>query len=311
MAAFFGRIGGWLYNQPYLLVALTYLFWALNIVIGRHAMSSIPPVTLGIWRWAIAGMILLPFTWPYLKRDWPLIRANIGMLCILGVSGTTGYGIASYWALQYTQAINGLLIQCTMPVIVGITTYIVIGEKLNARQMTGIAISFLGVALILLRGDPDVLHSISFNRGDLWFVAAMLIFAFYSPLTRTFRAPIHPMSFLTITIITGTAIAFPLYVWEMAVVGAPPMTVQTLLISIYVAVFPSIIAYLCFNRGIQLIGPNPVAAMYPLIIVFGSSSAILFLGERPEWFHFVGTVLIIGGVLLATRARRSVVQTQT
>jgi drug/metabolite transporter (DMT)-like permease len=307
MAAFFGRIGGWLYNQAYLLVILTYLFWALNIVIGRHAMTSMPPVALSFWRWAIAALILLPFTWSYLKRDWPVIRANMGMLCILGLTGTTGYAAASYWGLQYTQAINGLLIQCTIPIVIGITTYLVIGERLSTRQMAGIAVSFFGVMVILLRGDTDVLHAISFNRGDLWFVAALLIFAFYSPLTRTFRAPIHPMSFLTITIITGTVLLTPLYIWEIVAVGSPAINMRTILIVLYVAVFPSIIAYICFNRSIQLIGPNPVAALYPLIIVFGSILAIVFLGERPEWYHFIGTIFIVGGVLLATRQRRAAV----
>lgn len=305
MAAFFGRIGGWLYNQAYLLVVLTYLFWALNIVLGRHAMASMPPVALGFWRWAIAGLILLPFTWSYLKRDWPVIRANMGMLCILGVTGTTGYAIASYLGLQYTQAINGLLIQCTNPIIIGITTYLVIGDKLSAWQMSGITISLFGVMLILLRGDPDVLHAVSFNRGDLWFMAALLIFAFYSPLTRKFRAPIHPMSFLTITVITGTVIVIPLYIWESVAVGMPAFDMHTIVIVLYMAIFPSIIAYICFNRAIQLIGPNPVAALYPLIVVFGATLAIVFLGERPEWYHFVGTIFIVGGVLLATRQSRA------
>ena len=310
MAAFFGRIGGWLYQQPYLLVALTYLFWALNIVLGRHAMASMPPVALAFWRWAIAALILLPFTWPYLKRDWPMIRANIGMLSILGVTGTTGYAVAAYWGLQYTQAINGLLIQCTSPIIIGVATYFVIGEKLTARQMIGIAVSFFGVLLILLRGDPDVLHAISFNRGDMWFFGAVLIFAFYSPLMRKYRPPIHPMSLLAVMVITGTVLTVPLLIWESVAVGMPEFDVQTVLIFLYMAIFPSIIAYLCFNRSIQLIGPNRVAALYPLIVVFGATLAIVFLGERPEWYHFVGTIFIVGGVLLATRQRGAVVASE-
>ncbi|RKE74389.1 DMT family transporter [Pseudorhodoplanes sinuspersici] len=307
MAAYFGRIGGWLYHQAYLLVALTYLFWALNIVIGRHAMASMPPVALSFWRWALAALILLPFTLSYLKRDWPVIRANLGMLCILGLTGTTGYAVASYWGLQYTQAINGLLIQCTMPIIIGVTTYFVVGDKLSARQMSGIAVSFFGVLMILLRGDPDVLHAISFNRGDMWFAAAVLIFAFYSPLTRKYRPPIHPMSFLAITIITGTLLVIPLFIWESVAIGMPTLDMHTALIFLYMAIFPSIIAYICFNRAIQLIGPNLVAALYPLIVVFGVTLAIVFLGERPEWYHFIGTIFIVGGVLLATRQRRAAV----
>ena len=306
MAAFFGRIGGWLYQQPYLLVALTYLFWAMNIVLGRHVAHDIPPVTLSMWRWLGASLILLPFAWPYLKRDWPAIRSNLGSLSFLGAIGTTGYAVLSYWGLQYTEAINGLLIQCTMPITIGITTYFLIGDRLNAQQLVGIVVSFFGVLLILLRGDIDVLHSIAFNRGDIWFVVAMLVFAFYSPLTRK-QPAMHPMSFLAVTAITGTLLLFPLYLWEAAVVGTPAIDTKTILVVLYLAIFPSILAYICFNRGIQLIGPNPVAALYPLIVVFGAVLAIVFLGERPEWYHLIGSVFIIGGVLLATLQRRAVV----
>jgi len=307
MAAFVARIGGWLYNQATLLVVLTYFFWSMNIVLGRHAMASMPPVALSFWRWAFASMILLPFTWHHLKRDWPVIRQHLPMLCLLGFTGASGYAFASYWGLQYTQAINGLLIQCTIPLIVGVTTYLVIGDKLSTRQLVGIAISFCGVAVILLRGDPDVLHAISFNRGDLWIIFALLIFAFYSPLTRKFRAPMHPMSFLTMISITGTLVIIPLLIWETIAVGTPPFDLHSILIFIYMGVFPSIIAYLCFNRSIQLIGPNRVAQLYPLIVIFGSTLAITFLGERPAWYHLVGTVLIVGGVLLSTRQQRTVV----
>ncbi len=306
MAAFFGQIGGWIYQRPYLLASLTYLFWAMNIVLGRHAVSTIPPVTLGFWRWAFAGLILLPFAWPYLKRDWPTIRGNIGILSFLGVTGTTGYAALSYWGLQYTEAINGLLIQCTMPATIGVASYLLVGERLSARQIAGITVSFVGVLPILMRGDLDVLHSISFNRGDVWFIGAMVVFALYSPLTK--KSPImHPLSFLGITIITGTLFMVPFYLWEIAAVGTPAIDIKTVSTVLYMAIFPSVLAYLCYNRGVQMLGPNPVAALYPLIVVFGSMAAITLLGERPEWYHLAGTVFIIGGVLLATRQRRSAV----
>ncbi|HWV41239.1 DMT family transporter [Pseudorhodoplanes sp.] len=300
MARVLGRFGGWLNQQAYLLVCLTYLMWSLNIVLGRHIAGVIPPVTLGFIRWAIGAVILLPFAWPYLKRDWPAIRSHIPILSLLGVTGTTGYAIPSYWGLQYTLAINGLLIQCTMPMVIGLMSYLLVGDRLNRWQVVGIVVSFIGVVVILTRGDPDVLHSISFNRGDLWFLLAMLIFALYSPLLRK-RPAIHPISFLAITAILGTLWVLPLVAWEVSHLGIPSFDAHRIAVVMYMAIFPSLIAYICYNRGVQLLGPNPVAALYPLIIVFGSIQAMLFLGEVPQWFHFVGTVFIVGGVLLATR----------
>lgn len=306
MASVFGRLGGWLYQQAFLLVCLTYLMWSFNIVLGRHVAGVIPPVTLSALRWSIGALILLPFAWPYLKRDWPAIKSHIPILCLLGLIGTTGYAIPSYWGLQYTLAINGLLIQCTMPMVIGLMSYLLVGDRLNRWQVMGIVVSFLGVLVILSRGDPDVLHSISFNRGDLWFLVAVLIFALYSPLVRK-RPAIHPISFLAVTAIAGTLLILPLLAWELSVRELPPLDLHISAVVLYMAIFPSLLAYFCYNRGVQLLGPNPVAALYPLIVVFGSILAMLFLGEVPQWFHFVGTVLIVSGVLFATRiaARKS------
>jgi drug/metabolite transporter (DMT)-like permease len=300
MASLLGRFGGWLNQQAYLLVCLTYLMWSLNIVLGRHVAGSIPPLTLSALRWGIGGLILLPFAWPYLKRDWPAIRSHIPILCLLGFTGTTGYAIPSYWGLQYTLAINGLLIQCTMPMVIGLMSYLLVGDRLSLWQIAGIVTSFFGVVVILTRGDPDVLHSISFNRGDLLFLVAIAIFALYSPLLRK-RPPMHPMSFLAIIAIAGTVIILPFCAWEWWQLGVPNLGVYGTTVVIYMAIFPSLLAYFFYNRGVQLLGPNPVAALYPLIIVFGSVQAMAFLGEVPQWFHFVGTVFIVAGVLLATR----------
>ncbi len=300
MARFFGRFGGWLNQQAYLLVALTYLMWSFNIVLGRHIAGAIPPVTLSVLRWGIGALILLPFAWPYLKRDWNAIRSHLPILCLLGLTGTTGYSIPSYWGLQYTLAINGLLIQCTMPMVIGLMSYLLVGDRLTLWQITGIVTSFIGVIVILCRGDLDALHAISFNRGDLWFLLAILIFALYSPLLRK-RPAIHPMSFLAVTAIAGTVIVLPLAAWELSQTGIPAIDAHRTAVVLYMAIFPSLLAYLCFNRGVQLLGPNPVAALYPLIIVFGSVQAMFLLDEIPRWFHFVGTVFIVGGVLLATQ----------
>jgi drug/metabolite transporter (DMT)-like permease len=298
------RLGGWLYQQPYLLVSFTYLVWAINVVLGRYAAGHIPPVTLTLLRWGVAALILLPFAWPYLKRDWPPIRANFGFVVFLAITGTSGFAILSYWGMHYTQALNGLLIQCTMPILVGCMSYVLIGERLSLRQMAGIALSMAGVMVVLFRGNLDVLHTVSFNRGDLLCIGSALVFASYSALVKR-RPAMHPISFLAVTIAIGAVVTIPLSLWEITKTGAPPIDWKTIWIVLFVAIFPSIIAYICYNRGVELIGPNRTVALYPLIIVFGALIAIVFLGERPQPFHLVGTLLIVCGVLLATRQSRA------
>ena len=63
--------GHWLANQPYLLLSITALCWAGNAIVGRLAAGHIPPVTLSFLRWSLAFLVVLPFAWKHLKRDWP------------------------------------------------------------------------------------------------------------------------------------------------------------------------------------------------------------------------------------------------
>ena len=80
---------------------------------------------------------------------------------------------------------------------------------------------------------------------------------------------------------------------------------QNLLSLLYVSVFPSIVAYLCFNRGVQLVGANRAAPFFHVVPVFGSVMAIIFLGERPQLFHLIGFGLVLAGVYVASRKQAS------
>jgi drug/metabolite transporter (DMT)-like permease len=303
MASVLSRAGGWLYNQPYLLVCITYMTWALNIVLGRHLAGHFPPVALSFLRWGFAFLIILPFAWPYLKRDWPVIRKYLPILTVLAITGTSAYNTMAYWGLQYTQAINALLVQSTGPMMIALWSFAMYGDRLTSRQVLGILISMTGVVVILCRGDVELLRSISFNRGDIWFFGALVVFAFYSALMKK-RPAMHPLSFLAFSMGWGTFWLIPVFLWELGTGRSIPLDHTTFLALIYVALFPSIIAYICYNRAIELIGPNRVGALYPLIVAFGAAFAIVLLGERPQLFHLIGCVLVLGGAFIATRKAR-------
>ena len=303
MASMLSRFGGWLYQQPYLLICITYMTWAFNIVLGRFAAGHFPPVALSFLRWGIAFLILLPFAWPYLKRDWPVIRKFLPILTVLAITGTSAYNTMAYWGLQYTEAINALLTQSTAPLIIAVWTFAMYGDRLTQRQVIGILISTAGVIVILCRGDFEVLRSISFNRGDIWFFAALVIFAFYSALMKK-RPAMHPLSFLAFSMGWGTFWLIPVFVWELSTGKTIPTDMFAAFTIAYVAIFPSIIAYICYNRALELIGANRVGVLYPLIVAFGAVFAIVLLGERPQLYHAAGCVLVLGGAIIATRKAR-------
>jgi drug/metabolite transporter (DMT)-like permease len=290
----------WLGNQPYLLLSLTSLFWAANIVLARYVAGHVPPITLCCIRWVGACLILLPFAWPHLRRDWPALRAHLPLMLMLSATGIAINNTLSYWALQFTQALNALLIQSSGPLFVALWSLLLFGIRLTGAQCFGIAISLAGVLTIILRGDIAALASVRFNKGDVMFAGALMVFGLYSALM-TRRPATHQLSLIVFTTGCGALLMFPFTLWEISSGARLSFDALTIATLIYVVIFPSALAYLFFNRGIALIGPNRAAPFFHLVPVFGSAMAILLLGEQPRLYHLVGYVLVLAGVVIASR----------
>jgi drug/metabolite transporter (DMT)-like permease len=282
------------------LLCVTALGWAGNAIVGRLAAGHIPPVTLSFLRWSLAFLMILPLAWKHLARDWGAIRSRLGTMIVLSLTGIGAFNTLQYWALEHTLALNTLLLQSSGPLFVAVWSLILLGVRLTLAQLGGIALSLTGVLVILLHGDLTALASIQFNKGDIIFMVALALFGFYSALSLK-RPDVHGLSFAAFTFGCGAACLVPLLIWEL--LSRPVMQLDTpnLLVLFYVATFPSTLAYLCFNRGVQLIGANRAAPVFHLVPVFGSIMAMVFLGERPQLFHFIGFALVLTGVYVASR----------
>jgi drug/metabolite transporter (DMT)-like permease len=295
-----GASGRWFANQPYLLLCVTAMCWAGNAIVGRHAAGHIPPMTLSFLRWLFASLMLLPFAWKYLVRDRAAIRSHLGTMVALSFTGIAAFNALQYSALEHTLALNALLLQSAAPLFVAVWSLLLLGIRLTLTQLGGIVLSLTGILVILLHGDLTALATIEFNKGDLLFLTALMVFGLYSALSLR-RPNIHALSFAGFTFVCGTICLIPLLIWEL--LSRPVMQLDTpnLLVLFYVAVFPSTLAYLCFNRGVQLIGANRAAPVFHLIPVFGSAMAMIFLGEHPRMFHIIGFALVLTGVYVASR----------
>jgi drug/metabolite transporter (DMT)-like permease len=248
----------------------------------------------------LAFLLILPFTWKQFRKDWPAIRAQLPLMILISIAGIGAFNTLQYWALEYTSALNTLVLQSSGPLIVAIWSFVLLRVHLTLAQAIGILLSFGGVLIIVSHGELGMLTRITFNKGDLIFMVAMAVFGLYSVLTLK-RPPIHGLSFVTFTFGCGAASLIPLLIWEMHTRPLMVLDTKNLLSLLYVAVFPSTIAYSCFNRGVLLIGANRAAPFLHVVPVFGSVMAFVFLGERPQLFHLVGFVLVLAGVFAASR----------
>lgn len=291
-------------EQPYVLLVLASLFWSGSFIIGRAVHETVPPVGLAFWRWTIASLIILTASYPHLVRDWPALRAGWRNIVLLAVLGVTAFNTLVYVGLQTTSAINSLLIQSTTPVVIILMTFLLFGERFTLRQAAGVLVSLGGAVTIVTKGDWAAVARLSFNVGDIWVMVAVAGYAAYTALLRR-RPSVHPLSLLAATFATGTIILAPFYGWETLVVKAMPADLATFGAVAYLAVFPSVLAFFCYNRGVQAVGANRAGVFIHLVPVFGILMAVAFLGEELSVTHLVGMGLIFTGVAIAARRAKA------
>ncbi len=280
-------------------LALANLLWAGNIVLARGVAGMVPPVALAYWRWTGAFCISLPFAWPYLRRDAPTLLVHWRMMLLLSATGIATYNTMSYIALDQTSALNVLLLQSAQPLIIIVWAAAIFAEWPSPRQAAGILVSLVGVATIAGRGSLSVLIGLRLNPGDWWILGGLAIYGVYCVMLRR-RPKVHPLAFLSAAMGIGSCLMLPFYLAELA--GGAHITggSRALLAMGYMAIFPSFVAYLLFNRGIELIGAGPAGQSMHLMPLFGSVLAVVFLGERFHIYHAAGIALIAVGILLAS-----------
>ncbi|MFZ7126750.1 MAG: DMT family transporter [Desulfobacterales bacterium] len=289
-----------IYDSPYLLLTLTVLFWSGNFIVGRAVRGDVPPVALAFWRWTVAFVIVAVQAIPHLRRDKTALVMNWRILLLLAAIGVAAFNTLVYTGLQWTIAINAFLLQAMMPVLIAVLSFLMFGDKATPLQKVSLPICLTGALTIILKGDPRVLGALSLNPGDVLVLLAVICYAGYSVLLKI-RPPVHPLSFVAVTFLGGALLILPFYIWESIFVRRMTFDGPTLLAVAYVGIFPSVVSYMCFNRGVELIGANRAGLFLYLMPVFGSLMAIGFLGEAFEWFHGVGIALIALGIFLAVR----------
>ena len=292
----------WLSNQGYLLIVITAIAWSGNTIIGRGVVDIIPPIGLAFWRWVAVLPIFLVIAWPHLRKDLPLVKKNWKIVVVLALLSISIYNTLIYQGLTMTTAINSFLINTSRPVIIVLFSLIIFREKITVLMGAGLVLAFAGTGVIIIRGDLNVLQTLQLNTGDIWIFVATIAFALYTVLYPK-RPNIHPASLLTACVLLGLIFLTPFFIWETITVGYVPLRIETFGGVAYLAIISTAVAYMAYNQAVENIGANKAGLVSYLLPIFGSILAILILDEIFQVFHGVGFALILGGVLVAARAK--------
>jgi drug/metabolite transporter (DMT)-like permease len=291
-----------LFDLPYLLLSLASLFWAGNFVIARAVQGVVPPFGLVFWRWFGAFLILTPFAIKALREDWPTLKAHWPIVLALSLVGVASFNALVYLGLQSTTALNALLLQSAMPLLIVAFGWALFRDAVKPLQAFGIAVSLIGAAAIIGRGDWRALAGLGLNVGDVLIFIAVALWSVYSVLLRK-RPKMRALTFTYATVAVSVVVLAPLYMWESATGSSMQLNWPTIGAVAYVAVFPSILSYTFWNRGVDLIGANRAGLFIHLMPLFGSAMAIAFLGEALQLYHVVGAALILIGLVIASRRK--------
>lgn len=296
---------------PYLLLVIATVIWGGNFVVGRAIHDDIGPLSLNFWRWAVSGVLLAPFAITALKNDFDLIKKHFRLIVLLALTGMVLFHSLIYAALHTTNAINASLVLATMPLVIPVVSYFAGEDTLRFRQAIGIAVSFVGVGAIISRGDIGTLLEMDFAPGDLLVLAAVVMWSLYSVMLKRLPKNIPPVSILGIINWMAIIMLLPAYVWEFSTQGGFAVSTSNLVSIAYVAVFASIVAFISWNRAVQVVGPNRAGLFIHVIPLSSAIFAIVFLGERLEMYHLAGAVPIAAGIFLTTRMPNMKTNNQT
>lgn len=291
-----------MWQSAWVLLAGANFLWAVNVILARGISGEVPPITLAWVRWTGAFLFALPFAWQRLKQDWPVMRQQWPIMLLLAATGIASYNTMSYIGLTSTTALNVLLLQSSAPLIIIVWAYLIFRDIPTLRQAAGVLVSLAGVAAIAAHGSLQALANLRINRGDLWVIAAIATYAVYCVMARR-RPKVNPVAFLVAVMGIGSVQMLPFTVWEWTQGAAIHGGWPVYLAMVYIAILPSFVAYLLFNRGLELAGPGPAGQSMHLMPLFGSVLAVLVLHERFHLYHVAGIAMIAAGILLASVTR--------
>lgn len=277
------------------------LLWSCNFIVGRAIRNDLSPFMITFSRWLIALMVILPFAYKYLKRDFHQYLQYPIRVIATAVTGVLSFSLLVYFGLHHTSSTNALLLNSCVPVFILLFSAVVYKQPLSGRQILGLCLSFTGVLSIIFKGDLKGLLSLQLSEGDLLLLMAMISFAFYTLWLKKIPYTVNRLGLLSIQIVITLLATLPFVLWESYSEGSQQHWGNDIYLAVlFLGICPSFISYLLFSRCVEAIGAERAGFSIHLIPIFGVILSLLFLGESIHWFHVVGSVTILFGVGLSS-----------
>ena len=292
--------------KAYTMLVCATLFWAGNFMVGKLAyFENIPPMTLVFLRWSLVWIILLPFTYKEILSNKNIILKNLPLLFFLALTSVGLFNSFTYLALAHTQVINASLFNTAIPAMIIFLCFLLKIEKTNKFQIFGLIISVLGILSIITKLNLNIVLSLSFNKGDLIMIGGVITWGLYSAFLKKKKFTLPLLTLVHILCTLGLLFILPQFLYELSQGLTIKINTNLVYTLIYLALFPSIGSYYCWAGAVAIIGPNRAGIFLSLIPLFSTIMAIIFFNEQFQFFHLIGSILIILGLFLSNKETKN------
>ncbi len=286
----------------YILLVFATLCWSGNFIVGKFAyLFEVPPLTLNFLRWASVWFILIPFTYKEIYNNLPYIKKNWFVISFMGIITISTFNSVVYFALNYTQVINAVLVLSAIPAVTIVISSLMKVDKTNIFQLIGLLLSIIGVTAIISNADIQKITALSFNKGDLWMLVCVFTWAIYSTLLKKHNFKFSQFTLIQLMVSVGIIFLIPQFLYEKSIGLEVNFNKAFFIILFYVVIFPALAAYYCWQKGIEMVGPNRATMFIQLMPLLSAVLAIIIFREKFELYHFAGASFILFGIYLSNK----------
>ena len=286
----------------YTLLVFATFCWSGNFIVGKFAyLNEVPPLTLNFFRWISVWIILIPFTYKEIYYNWNYIKKNLLVISFMGLMTISTFNSVVYFALNYTQVINVALVLAAIPAVTIIFSSFMKVDKTNIFQLIGLFLSVIGISAIISNADINKILSLNFNKGDLWMLVCVMCWSLYSTLLKKYSFKFSQFTLIQLMVSVGIIFLIPQFFYEKSIGLETNFNTSFFIILFYVVMFPALTAYYCWQKGIEIVGPNRATMFIQLMPLLSAVLAILIFQEKFEPYHFIGASFILSGIYLSNK----------
>ena len=286
----------------YSLLVFAAFCWSGNFIVGKFAyLFEVPPLTLNFFRWVSVWLILIPFTYKDIYKNFNYIKKNWIVISFMGIITISTFNSVVYLALTYTQVINAVLVLAAIPAVTIIISSLMKVDKTNIFQLIGLFLSIIGIGTIISNADLNKIFSLNFNKGDLWMLVCVLSWSLYSTLLKKHKFKFSQFTLIQLMVTVGIIFLIPQFFYEKSIGLDVNLNKAFFVILFYVVIFPALAAYYCWQKGVEIVGPNRATMFIQLMPLLSALLAIIIFQEKLELYHFLGASFILSGIYLSNR----------